>query len=201
MLTYDRKFRSASGVLNAAVFFRKPCIASSGSGNLQSMVQEYQLGIWVEPDDLEAICGGIERWLHSTITPEWDAYSRDNSWQRNAEVVLRQMSSEGRLRRNFRHASEGSAGSRVAKVLAFAPHVHGGIAEHIYHQLRALTKAGVEVRCMVAPSFLSGRQLGAAKRVVLIESIQKITVTYCGAWRNCGRLFSTNGGSRLRSGV
>jgi len=32
LLTYSQNFRSASGVLNAAVAYRKPCIASSGGG-------------------------------------------------------------------------------------------------------------------------------------------------------------------------
>jgi glycosyltransferase involved in cell wall biosynthesis len=92
LLTYSRTFRSASGVLNAAVFFRKPCIASAGAGNLRSVVQKYSIGIWVEPDDAEALAEGIDQWIHSPPNPAWDDYSRENSWQRNAEIVLRQMS-------------------------------------------------------------------------------------------------------------
>jgi glycosyltransferase involved in cell wall biosynthesis len=54
LTTYDRSFHSASGVLNTAAGYRKPCLASSGPGPLQSTVKAYGLGIWVEPDNLEA---------------------------------------------------------------------------------------------------------------------------------------------------
>jgi glycosyltransferase involved in cell wall biosynthesis len=91
LLTYNRAFRSASGVLNTAVFFRKPCIASAGAGNLQSVVRKYGLGVWVEPDDVGSLTGGIRQWMRSPPEAEWAAYCRDNSWQRNAEIVLHQM--------------------------------------------------------------------------------------------------------------
>ena len=87
LLTYSRDFRSASGVLNAAVYFRKPCVASSGQSNLQTKVTDYQLGIWVEPDDEEALANGLRRWQTAPPVPRWDAYVADNSWQRNAEIV------------------------------------------------------------------------------------------------------------------
>lgn len=87
LLTYSANFQSASGVLNAAVTYRRPCIASSGQGNLRTMVQRYQLGIFVEPDDWRAIQSGIQQWLDRPVSPQWEAYERDNSWQRNAEIV------------------------------------------------------------------------------------------------------------------
>ena len=37
LLTYSKDFRSAGGVLNVAVRYRKPCVASSGGGNLRSV--------------------------------------------------------------------------------------------------------------------------------------------------------------------
>jgi glycosyltransferase involved in cell wall biosynthesis len=91
LITYSRAFRSASGVLNAAVFFRKPCIASAGQGNLSTMVQKFDLGVWVEPDNADALARGIDRWMISPPKPRWDDYCSENSWQRNAEIVLRQM--------------------------------------------------------------------------------------------------------------
>jgi glycosyltransferase involved in cell wall biosynthesis len=42
-------------------------------------------------------------------------------------------------------------------ILIFAPSVSGGLAEYIFCQAAALTKAGAEVTCLVAPSFLGGR--------------------------------------------
>jgi len=91
LLTYSRNFRSASGVLNAAVYFRKPCLASSGQGNLQTMVSQYQLGIWVEPDREEALVDGLRGWQAAPPVPRWDAYATDNSWRRNAEIVRNRM--------------------------------------------------------------------------------------------------------------
>jgi glycosyltransferase involved in cell wall biosynthesis len=91
LLTYSRNFRSASGVLNAAVSFRKPCLASSGQGNLQTMVTQYQLGIWVEPDREEALVEGLRRGQVIPPVPRWDDYAADNSWRRNAEIVRDRM--------------------------------------------------------------------------------------------------------------
>jgi glycosyltransferase involved in cell wall biosynthesis len=88
LLTYSRRFRSASGVLNAAVHFRRPCLASSGAGALRTQVERYRLGIWVEPDSDQAIGAGLEAWLCGIGEPDWSQYIQDNSWRRNAEIVM-----------------------------------------------------------------------------------------------------------------
>ncbi len=91
LLTYDSSFRSASGVLNAAAAYRRPCIASCGQGNLRSMVLRYGLGVFVEPDDCAAIRSGIRRWLDGIPEPGWENYARDNSWEMNARIASEQM--------------------------------------------------------------------------------------------------------------
>ena len=91
LLTYSGQFRSASGVLNAAVAFRKPCVASGGQGNLRTMVARYDLGIWIEPDQLEAFVAGVQRWQSAPPVPRWEAYEAENSWERNAEIVRERM--------------------------------------------------------------------------------------------------------------
>jgi glycosyltransferase involved in cell wall biosynthesis len=91
LLTYNSSFRSASGVLNAAVTYRRPCIASAGQGNLRSMVRKYNLGLFVEPDNCAAIEAGICQWLGGIPEPHWDAYASDNSWEQNAEIVCNKM--------------------------------------------------------------------------------------------------------------
>jgi glycosyltransferase involved in cell wall biosynthesis len=95
LLTYSKDFRSASGVLNAAINFRKPCLASSGQGNLQTMVSKYDLGIWVEPDSVEALIEGLQRSQSSALVPRWKEYEADNSWQRNAQIVMDRMFDSG----------------------------------------------------------------------------------------------------------
>ena len=89
LLTYNADFCSASSVLNLAVNYRRPCLASSGQGNLKTVVEKYRLGIFVEPDSPEAIRHGLQKWLNGKMpTPMWEQYEKENSWQRNAEIVI-----------------------------------------------------------------------------------------------------------------
>lgn len=87
-LTYSSAFRSASAALAACVNYKCPCIASSGSGPLKDVIGEYQLGIWVEPDSADAIRDGIARLIDGSLNPDWDRYTDDNSWARNADLVI-----------------------------------------------------------------------------------------------------------------
>jgi glycosyltransferase involved in cell wall biosynthesis len=91
LLAYSKNFRSASGVLNTAGSYRKPCLASAGGGNLQSVVERYQLGWFVTPDDPNALKTGLQAALRGGINPRWDAYESENSWQRNAQLVKEKM--------------------------------------------------------------------------------------------------------------
>jgi glycosyltransferase involved in cell wall biosynthesis len=94
-LTYSRSFRSASGVLNAAVQFARPCLASSGASPLRGAVERYGLGVWVEPDDTAALVAGLQRLLIDGVQPRWEDYARENSWERNAEVVATSLFTAG----------------------------------------------------------------------------------------------------------
>lgn len=88
LLTYSKQFRSASSVLSTATSYRKPCLASSGDGSLRSLIQQYELGIWVEPDDVSAIADGIKQWLSAPPQPQWSSYFAENSWTANAKQVI-----------------------------------------------------------------------------------------------------------------
>jgi len=61
LVTYSAKFRSASGVLNAAVSARKPVLASSGPGPLKTVVNKYLLGVFIEPDNFEEVLRGARQ--------------------------------------------------------------------------------------------------------------------------------------------
>lgn len=87
-LTYSKDFRSASGVLNTAAQYQKFCIASGGDSCLASVFNRYHLGIWIEPDDSEAIVVALNRWLSGFDKLDWSAYLADNSWNKNAELTL-----------------------------------------------------------------------------------------------------------------
>ena len=73
-----------------AIAYRRPCLAFAREGNLKSVVQRYNLGVFVEPDNWQAIRDGIEQWLHSSGQPQWQRYEMDNSWEKNAEIVCQQ---------------------------------------------------------------------------------------------------------------
>ncbi len=99
LVTYSAKFRSASGVLNAAVSARKPVLASSGPSALKTAVQKYHLGVFVEPDDLEEIIIAsnelaTRHQLHSIPAPAWDRYESENSWGENARIILESFESD-----------------------------------------------------------------------------------------------------------
>ena len=95
LVTYSAKFRSASGVLNAAISARKPVLASSGSGPLKSVVEKYELGVFVKPDDFEEVLRGASKLVKSSATgkcefrlkPAWKKYELENSWEENARRV------------------------------------------------------------------------------------------------------------------
>lgn len=89
LLAYNRKFRSASGVLNASVQFRLPCLATSGNGPLRTLVREYDLGIWREPDDRNALKDGLRKLLDQPPKPQWEAYETANAWSTNARRVVK----------------------------------------------------------------------------------------------------------------
>ena len=91
LLTYSRNFRSASGVLNVAARYRKLCLASSGHSNLERVVKDYNLGIWVKPDSERAITEGMFALFSKPPFPDWKRYEEDNSWTRNAQLVIDKM--------------------------------------------------------------------------------------------------------------
>lgn len=88
MLTYSKEFRSASAALNVAARYRRQVIASAGQGSLQSVVKKYRLGRWVEPGDQDAVVSAVKSWLAERPSADWEAYELDNSWERNARIVL-----------------------------------------------------------------------------------------------------------------
>lgn len=91
LLTYSAAFRSASGVLNTAVNYQKPCLASSGESTLRSVVEKHGLGIWIAPDSVETIVNGIQGWLVHPSMPQWDQYLEDNAWRLNAKTVMQRL--------------------------------------------------------------------------------------------------------------
>jgi len=90
LLVYSAQFRSASGVLNVAANFRKPCLVSSGNGPLKSVVETYRLGTFNAPDSEEAIIDGLSKVLSAKdrFAMDWCGYERDYSWEKNAMITI-----------------------------------------------------------------------------------------------------------------
>ncbi len=87
-LAYSRRFVSASGVLATAAHHRLHVLISCGVPQMRAVVEEYGIGRWVEPDSVDAIADGLAKLLVGPPTPEWERYEREQSWQKNAEIIL-----------------------------------------------------------------------------------------------------------------
>ena len=95
LLTYSASFHSASGVLNTAVAAERPVLASSGAGPLRTLVQQYRLGEWVEPDSAAEVLRGARDLLARSDVADWAGYRAASSWERNAELVIGALWAEG----------------------------------------------------------------------------------------------------------
>jgi len=88
-LTYSSEFHSQSAVLGIAVPCRRPVLASAGPSPLLDAVQEYRLGVAVEPDSAMAVAEGLRRLLSEPQLPMWESYESHVSWGVNARGILR----------------------------------------------------------------------------------------------------------------
>ncbi len=88
LLTYSQNFHSSSGVLSHAVRYRRAVIASGGESTLTYEVQHYHLGVLIEADSTPAIEQALADWNPERLSPEWERYEADHSWEENAKIVL-----------------------------------------------------------------------------------------------------------------
>ena len=91
VLAYSSQFRSASGVLNLAVRYRRPILASSGDSALSQAIDRYGLGMRVQPGDAKEVARGLSAAATGNLKCDWDGYMRDHSWRVNAERVAANM--------------------------------------------------------------------------------------------------------------
>ena len=192
MLNYSASFRSASGVVNVAVAQQRSCVASAGGGNLRTVVQRYQLGVWVPPDDLEALVAGLQRWREDPPRPLWEDYLRDNSWEQNADLVWSRFLAH-QPNRTASHEAEtaGAVFPTVARacrkatgsVLVYAPTQAGGLAEHVYYQACELERRGWDVKMMIATGFLDGRKLPGRPDCRLLPTPERSRYRWVTRWR------------------
>jgi glycosyltransferase involved in cell wall biosynthesis len=87
-LTYSAEFCSGSGVLATAVHHRLPALVSCGLSEMEGVVQNYGIGRWVTPDSVDAVVDGVLLLLSNPPVADWERYEREQSWRRNAELIL-----------------------------------------------------------------------------------------------------------------
>ena len=88
-LTYNRAFVSQSGVLQHAVDWAKPILASSGPGPLRETVERHGLGVFVEPDDPDALAAGARNLMRDRPPPQNFLRYRDlANWGVNVDCLL-----------------------------------------------------------------------------------------------------------------
>ena len=85
VLTYDKTFHSQSGVLNIAARARRPVLASAGESPLKTSVEKFRLGVFVAPDNLEALKEGIRK----VTSDEWRVKSEAAERQQGAGLPAR----------------------------------------------------------------------------------------------------------------
>ena len=88
LLTYSESFRSASGVLASTSSFERPVIASAGQSSLLTLVSRYQLGSVIKPDNVGEISRAMTDFVASPPCPDWKRFRAENSWERNARLVV-----------------------------------------------------------------------------------------------------------------
>jgi glycosyltransferase involved in cell wall biosynthesis len=88
IMTYSKSFRSTSGIIHIATPLRMPALVSCGDAPLGAMVEEYRLGIRVEPDYVSEIVRGIRALVESSFEGGWDEFEKAFSYEANAEIVI-----------------------------------------------------------------------------------------------------------------
>lgn len=89
-LTYRRGFVSQSGVLQIAALWDRPLLASGGPGPLRDTVDEFELGLTVEPDSVPAIATGLRRLIDQPQdhAAAFARYRATTSWAVNIDRLL-----------------------------------------------------------------------------------------------------------------
>ena len=89
-LTYARGFVSQSGVLQIAVLWDRPLLASGGDGPLRQTVEAFDLGVTVEPDSTAAIVAGLRHLIDDPRdrSANFARYRATTSWAVNIDRLL-----------------------------------------------------------------------------------------------------------------
>jgi glycosyltransferase involved in cell wall biosynthesis len=90
LLTYSAEFRSQSGVLNLAAYYRKPVIASAGDSPLIDCVERFRMGRIVSAGCLDELVQAMASEELSS-QPDWTGYERYATWESNVMPLVREI--------------------------------------------------------------------------------------------------------------
>jgi glycosyltransferase involved in cell wall biosynthesis len=90
-MAYSSSFRSTSGILHVATPKRIPVLVSCGDAPLGDMVEDYNLGLRVQPDSVGEIVRGMKYLLEAPHHGEWDRFVNDFSYEENAHIVAEKL--------------------------------------------------------------------------------------------------------------
>ena len=90
-MAYSSSFRSTSGILHVATPKRIPVLVSCGDAPLGDMVEDYNLGLRVQPDSVGEIVRGMKYLLKAPHHGEWDRFINDFSYEENARIVAEKL--------------------------------------------------------------------------------------------------------------
>jgi glycosyltransferase involved in cell wall biosynthesis len=88
VLPYRKTFHAQSGVLNLAIGYERPCVVSD-VGGLGETVREYNLGIVVEPENVEDLRRGIHNVFENMNTFDFSRYKNENSWGQACNKLIK----------------------------------------------------------------------------------------------------------------
>ncbi|MBI2378469.1 MAG: glycosyltransferase family 4 protein [Deltaproteobacteria bacterium] len=85
-IPYSRTFSSQSGVLNVAMHYQRPVLAS-GAPTLKETLAAVDVGVFVDPDRIDALEVGIAEISHRTEPYDFEGYAARYGWTANAELT------------------------------------------------------------------------------------------------------------------
>lgn len=88
LLAYSKAFVSASGVLNTAVQFGIPILASGGEGPLSRAFSDYVLGKWIHDVNEQTLKDALLSPWPSPDRLQFSTYMQDHAWEKNARRTL-----------------------------------------------------------------------------------------------------------------
>lgn len=89
LLNYSGAYHSQTTGLTTAVNARKHVLVSSGTSPMRDFVEHFGLGVFVEPDSVDALANGMATLLHGKMPDtDWEGFEEHTTWETNVTRLL-----------------------------------------------------------------------------------------------------------------